>query len=203
MDKNDVIWKRKSCRSFERKSVKEGDLEEIIRAGQQAPSPKNSQPWRFLIIRDKTKKAKISEILKESIKKLKEDDNKRGEIRRELDLAMESAKIIEEAPTLVFIYMDTKGIEYHDDGVQWSLRAKDVECTYIMAIGAAIENMLLKATEMGIDSLWMGDIFYAYQDLKKFLKCDGAIMAAVAFGYGTDRSNKKGRMQLEKILKWI
>lgn len=63
-------------------------------------------------------------------------------------------------------------IVYHEDGVRWKLCAKDVECTNIMAVGVAIENMLLRATDMGIDSLWMGDIFYAYNELVEFLKIE-------------------------------
>lgn len=32
--------------------------------------------------------------------------------------------------------------------------------------------MLLRATDMGIDSLWMGDIFYADNELVEFLKIE-------------------------------
>lgn len=202
MLKCDAIWKRKSCRSFTSKSIKEGDLKEILRAGQQAPSPKNSQPWRFLVIEDQDKKEKVAEILEKSIKMLEEDCKKKGVVRRELGLAMESVKIIREAPVLMFVYMNTEGMMYHDDGVQWSLHARDVECTYIMAVGAAIENMLLEATEIGIDSLWMCDIFYAYRELERFLGYDGVIMAAVLLGYGDDNKNKKGKKALEQIVKW-
>ena len=39
------------------------------------------------------------------------------------------------------------------------------DCTNIQAIGAAIQNMILKATELGIGSLWICDIFACYQKI--------------------------------------
>lgn len=36
----------------------------------------------------------------------------------------------------------------------------------VQSIGAAAENMALMAAEMGIGSLWNGNIFFAYDELK-------------------------------------
>lgn len=202
MKKYDVIWKRKSCRLFEDKGVKEEDIKEIVRAGQQAPSPKNIQPWRFMVIKDQEEKKKISETLKRAIKNLQTDYTRKGEKRQDLSLALGSAEIIEKAPIIIFVYMNTDGMKYHDDGVKWHLYAKDVECNYIMSVGAAIENMLLAATEMGLDSLWMGDIFYAHHELQSLFNEEGILMAAIALGYGIDKSEKKSRMTLEQVLSW-
>lgn len=105
-----------------------------------------------------------------------------------------------EAPVIIFVYMDISNYEVHDDGLRWDLNARDVECTYIMSIGAAIENMLLAATEKGVDSLWMADIFYAYNEIVEYLKIDGCMMSAIALGYANRIQNKVSRKTLEDIV---
>ena len=47
----DVIMKRKSTRLFdEKKTIEPVELERILRAALQAPSPKNRQPWHFTVV---------------------------------------------------------------------------------------------------------------------------------------------------------
>lgn len=45
-----AIYKRRSIRKFEKKPVPEKELMEFIRAGMNAPSAGNEQPWQFIII---------------------------------------------------------------------------------------------------------------------------------------------------------
>lgn len=47
--------------------------------------------------------------------------------------------------------------------------------------GAAAENMALIALEMGIGSLWNGNIFFAYDELKNWLDA-GEMVLAISFG---------------------
>ena len=35
----------------------------------------------------------------------------------------------------------------------------------IQSVGAAIQNMLLAAQDLGLGSLWICDVFYAYEQL--------------------------------------
>ena len=47
------IFKRKSIRKFLDKEIEDEKIERLLRAGMQAPSAINSQPWEFLVVRDK------------------------------------------------------------------------------------------------------------------------------------------------------
>lgn len=40
-------------------------------------------------------------------------------------------------------------------------------------IGAAVENMLLKAEKMGIGTLWIANICFAYPELMEYMKEEG------------------------------
>lgn len=49
----DTIYKRRSIRKFQQKSVEQDLLLKIIKAGMNAPSAVGQQPWQFVIIDDK------------------------------------------------------------------------------------------------------------------------------------------------------
>lgn len=58
----DAIRKRYSCRSYLDKPVEQNKLDEILEAARLAPSAKNLQDWRFVIVTDKTKKRQLAEV---------------------------------------------------------------------------------------------------------------------------------------------
>jgi len=49
----DCIMSRRSIRQFTGESIKEEDLNTIVKAGMAAPSAINVQPWAFIIVTDK------------------------------------------------------------------------------------------------------------------------------------------------------
>lgn len=60
MDFYDLVARRNSIRSFDReKAVPEAVLQRILNAGRMAPSAKNLQPWRFIVVRTPAIKEKI------------------------------------------------------------------------------------------------------------------------------------------------
>ena len=55
-----IIFKRKSVRSYLDIDVDDTTVEEIIRAGMAAPSAKNQRPWEFYVVRNKETLAKLA-----------------------------------------------------------------------------------------------------------------------------------------------
>jgi nitroreductase len=54
-----AIKERRATPSFEDVPIHNADLEKIIRAGLEAPSGYNIQPWRFVVVRDPEQKKKL------------------------------------------------------------------------------------------------------------------------------------------------
>jgi nitroreductase len=54
-----AIKERRATPSFEDVPIHNADLEKIIRAGLEAPSGYNTQPWRFVVVRDADQKKKL------------------------------------------------------------------------------------------------------------------------------------------------
>lgn len=56
------IFKRKSIRNFSDDEVSTDKIKNLIRAGMQAPSAFNSQPWEFIIVSDKEDLKAVSKM---------------------------------------------------------------------------------------------------------------------------------------------
>src|SRR5258707_1986082 len=54
-----AVKERRATPSFEDVPIHSADLEKIIRAGLEAPSGYNLQPWRFVVVRDREQKKKL------------------------------------------------------------------------------------------------------------------------------------------------
>ncbi len=57
----DVIQKRRSVRKYKEDPIPEKDLMSVLEAARLAPSGKNFQPWKFIIIKDKALKEKLAQ----------------------------------------------------------------------------------------------------------------------------------------------
>ena len=59
---DNIIFKRRSIRRFETRSVEPERVERILKAGMQAPSAHNLQPWEFLVITEQEKRDAVSKM---------------------------------------------------------------------------------------------------------------------------------------------
>ncbi len=57
----EAIRKRYSCRSYQDKPIEQEKLDEIFEATRLAPSAKNLQDWRFVVVTDKETKRRLAE----------------------------------------------------------------------------------------------------------------------------------------------
>ena len=58
---SEAIRERRATQNFENVAIPEGDLQKIVRAGLEAPSGYNLQPWRFVVVRTPEQKKKLRE----------------------------------------------------------------------------------------------------------------------------------------------
>ncbi|MBN2589510.1 MAG: nitroreductase family protein [Sedimentisphaerales bacterium] len=57
----DIIQKRHSCRSYQDKEIEKDKLDKIFEAARLAPSARNFQDWRFVVVTNKEVKSKVAE----------------------------------------------------------------------------------------------------------------------------------------------
>ena len=99
-----------------------------------------------------------------------------------------NSRWLKTAPCLIIVYLD-KVCSYH--------YIKDVQ-----SCGAAIQNMLLAAHEMGVGSCWIGSLLEKADDINKLLEVDDSLklMSVVSFGYGRGKSINVGRKDINEFL---
>lgn len=61
----EAIKSRRSINKFEQYDITDDELDTILEAGRWAPSHANSQPWRFIVVKEPERKRTIAEITKE------------------------------------------------------------------------------------------------------------------------------------------
>lgn len=194
------IKERRSIRDYQEKPIDKDILKEIIQAGKYAPSAKNDQPWKFIVITNKEYIQKLSQQIKNEIKKLmkfrfiyklKIKELKNMEILKFLFAVVFSEKdlIFFNAPALILILTEKK--LFYDE-----------------SCACSAQNMMLAANSMGIGSCWIG--FASVLGLnKKIIKNIGIpdkhhISAAIIFGYPNNKSNMKAMRKIgSDIIKWI
>lgn len=192
-----IISKRRSIRNFLPTPLSDQDILEIIQSGTQAPSAKNLQPWKFIVVEGQSKSEMI-EVFREGIKQIENNPQLSTESKKYIHEAKHTIDIMDQAPVSIFV-LNTLGSKpsNHANMEQFVFNLCNIE-----SISAAIQNMLLTATEKGIGSLWICDIFFAYDQLSKWLNTDKELIAAIALGYPNEAPKARPRKTLNEVVEW-
>ena len=174
----DAIYTRRSIRYFKPDPLPEDALGEILRAGMWAPSPKHRQPWRFIVVTGNAKETMLAAMARGI------DRSERGEglitgSAAYIGNARFTLRAMKEAPVTVLV-VNPLG---RSPRAEWTASDKINELSNVQAIGAAAENMALAAADLGIGSLWNGNIFFAYDELTQWLDEPGEMVMALSLGY--------------------
>lgn len=199
--KTNTVYKRHSTRNFDPSyAISRNTLEQILNAGLRAPSPKNRQPWTFLVLENKRDIHKAAEILRKELQKLKSDRLSRNADYADLQMAFQTADTIDSASAMVFVCYMRDDANEHGERMDWGLSAQAFEVADIQSIGACIENMLLVAESMSIASLWVCDVLYAESAISVAFGMEYPLVAAVLLGKAA--LQQSAREDLSQKAKW-
>ena len=62
--------------------------------------------------------------------------------------------------------------------------------------------MILKATELGLGTLWIANTCFAYEDMMRFIDSPGQLIGAVAVGYADESPNPRPRKDMKEVLEY-
>ncbi len=192
-----AIYDRRSIRKFIDKPISQKDITDIIQSGIKAPSSKNRQPWKYVVIQGNAKEEMIK-VFRQGIEREENDSALLPQSKQYIAAAKCTVDIMTEAPTIVFV-INSLGKSILEE---LTPEERVFEICNIQSIGASIQNMLLAAAEKGIGSLWICDIYFAYPELCEWLNSDGQLVAAVAFGYPDEFPEERPRKRIEDIVEW-
>lgn len=191
MNATEAIAFRRSIRKFQDKPIPAETLQAVLTAAIQAPSGKNRQPWRFIVVQG-DRRAEMVRLMREGIEEAKAEG-------RPIGSAEWTTNVMAQAPVTIFV-MNPEGKP------PWEPHSIDEnfwDVVNIQSIGAAIQNMLLAAQDLGLGSLWICDVFSAYERLCEWLGEKGALIAAVSLGYPAESPAARPRKPINEVTRWL
>ncbi len=188
------ITARRSVRKFKPDGISKAAVDEIVLAGSLAPSAKNRQPWKFTITEGKSK-AELCEVMEAGLKREKISPLLPESAAGIAD-AEHTLSIMRQTPLLIFI-TDIYG---SDLTAHLTADEHEFEICNTLSIGAAIQNMILTAQNLGIGSLWICNTCFAQRELNELL--NGELRAALALGYPAEAPNARPRKDIRDIIEW-
>jgi len=193
----------KSVRRFKTDSVPNEVLRQVLQAGRRAPSWKNIQPWRFIVVTEQEERNQVGQIFSMGVLLRKApavilcigklDAWERVNQRRQLKDLLASRGDVrsdEEIERLFLDYPLAKAAE----GKEETVLARTYE-----NIGIAYAFMILEAASLGLGSCIVGEVdnelvavnFDLYRSVKEQLGIGEKeiITAAIILGYPAQESN--------------
>jgi nitroreductase len=175
----DTMLERKSIRHFEDRMVQRDLIEQIVRAGQRAPTGGNMQLYSFVLISDPEKKKQISQ-------------------------AIGSQKCMQEAPVWIMVCVDWhRHIKFLKHlGIETNWRPVEKLWRGIICAILAAENMVLAAEAFGLGSVFVGDPRSATVRIARILKMPDDVLPVVllCIGYPAEDPPKRPRWPVEAVL---
>ena len=199
LSKNDTlrsIKNRRSVRMFLDRIVSDEDLQIILHAANQAPSAHNQQSWRFVVLRGK-KKAELANL----VNTMADSFPKPSCVLLRL-----ASRSIVSAPVVIaaansgeLISRGTELFKVDKDTAHDFFRIMEIQSS-----AAAVENLLIAATSLGLATVWLGVLVLIKNDILKFIgEPEGEFMAVIPVGYAGKTSSGPKKQSLEMVVKYL
>jgi len=191
-----LLRSRRSVRKYQARPVARELLEQMLEAARWAPSPHGRQPWRFVVLtRPEPKKALADQMGDEWRRNLQMD----GQTEEIVNLRLEkSRQRILHAPAIIIPCLYLADLDSYPD----AKRQEDETTMAIQSIGAAIQNMLLMAYELGLDTGWMCAPLFCPEVTCEALELDKQLIpqALITVGYAAADPQRRPRLPLNDLI---
>lgn len=189
-----TIYSRHSVRQFEDTPVDEETIKTILDAANQAPSAHNQQSWQFIVLQGE-KKQELSQLVSRSGANFPKPS---------AAILRMAARSLANAPLVIAVKNTGSLISHGSDLFQIEKeRSWDFFRTMeIQSSAAAVENLMLAATSLGLGSVWLGILYLIKAEVLEFLgEEQGEFMAVIPVGYPKKEVGGPKKKSLEYVLK--
>jgi len=187
---------RRSVRKYAARPVSRELIEQILEAGRWAPSPHGRQPWRFVVLTRQAAKTQLAEDMGETWQQNLRMDGQDEEI---VNIRLEkSRQRILNAPAIIIPCLYLEDMDHYPD----EKRQSDETIMAIQSMGAAIQNMLLMAYDLGLDSGWMCAPLFCPEVVCSALDLDKRLIpqALITVGYAAADPQRREHLPLSSLI---
>ena len=140
---------RRSIRAFRPDPVAPDVLDTLVTAACLAPAPHHSRPWRWVVVDTPASKTALATGMGE---RWRTDLAGDGLASARIDeLVDASQRRVEAAPAVLLGCLTDDGLDHYPD----SARQRAEWGMALLSLGAAVENLMLAATDRGLASCWV------------------------------------------------
>lgn len=199
MDVSEAIKKRRSIRKFKPDPIPEEKIRLLLESARLAPSGTNTQPWRFVVIKDNDTKKKLQE-------------------------AAHNQRHIGRAPVIIVCCADLKAFKEFPERVDELIesgalpeRTREVFIPYLSRgmdtvtkdalmvaaaanVAIAVEHIVLQAVEIGLGTCWVR--WYEDNKVKEILDIPEhvEVMALLPIGVPDEDPSRRPRLELDQLV---
>ncbi len=175
MEVLEAIRTRRSIRHYKPDPVPEEDINAILEAARWAPSWRNNQCWRFIIVKDKERKALLASTLPSWNR---------------------AQSAIKEAPVVIVACAELGKSGFHEGKVA----TNKGEWWYMFDVALAMQNLTLAAHSLGLGTVHIG-AFDAQKVAQLLAVPQGvAVVEMALLGYPAEIGKTPSRKELSELV---
>ncbi|MCV7032184.1 coenzyme F420-0:L-glutamate ligase [Mycobacterium sherrisii] len=178
---------RKSVRQFSAEPVPPELIEAAVAEALTAPAPHHTRPVRFVWLRTDATRTRLLDRMKD---KWRGDLSGDGKPADAIDRRVARGQILYDAPEVVIPFLVPDGAHFYPDAA----RTAAEHTMFTVAVGAAVQALLVALAVRGVGSCWIGSTIFAADLVRDELGLppDWEPLGAVAIGYASEEARADG-----------
>ncbi|BAW09486.1 coenzyme F420-0:L-glutamate ligase [Nocardia seriolae] len=169
---------RRSVRQFDSRPVEPEIIREAVGAGLTAPAPHHTRPVRFVWVRKRGLREQLLEAMAE---RWRADLGGDGRSPESIEKRVARGRILFDAPEVIIPFCVPDGAHDYPD----ERRRAAEQTMFTVAVGAAVQGLLVSLAVRGVGSCWIGSTIFAPEITRDVLglAADWNPLGAIAVGY--------------------
>ena len=195
-----AVFNRRTVRKFLDEPVPSIVISKALRAGASAPAPHHTKPWRFLVLNQGEHDQQRTSLLDAMLEKWIEDLRAEGKGEEEITRRVARGNLLRTAPTVVFPFIDLAAgaHTYPETGGR---NVSELHM-FLIAGGAAVENILVSLANEGYGSAWISSSIFCPQTMRENLELPDSYwpLGGIAIGRPAAPASNRVDVDIEALL---
>ncbi|GFG51719.1 coenzyme F420-0:L-glutamate ligase [Mycolicibacterium agri] len=186
---------RRSVRKFSAEPVAEEIIEAAVAEALTAPAPHHTKPVRFVWMTDGEARVGLLDRMKDKWRADLAGDGKSAEA---IERRVARGQILYDAPELIIPFLVPDGAHSYPDAA----RTAAERTMFTVAVGAAVQALLVALAVRGVGSCWIGSTIFAADLVRSELSlgADWEPLGAIAIGYPAEPSGPRDPAPIDGLL---